>query len=37
MPQPNQKHCKNFQTLELSLSKLKKMCLRPTTTCKHVA
>jgi len=37
MPQPSQGHCKNFQTLKLSLSESKKTFPRPTTSYKHVA
>jgi hypothetical protein len=33
MPQPSQWHCKNFQTLKLSLSKPKKTYMKPIITC----
>jgi hypothetical protein len=36
MPQPGQGHCKNFQTLELSLNTSKKTYLKPVTACKPI-
>jgi hypothetical protein len=37
MPQPSQEHCKNFQTLELSLNKWNKTYMKPITTYKPIA